>query len=79
MIFLTCCLSIADREWVSRVSRITHTVGVVVAYGAGSVGATDTGTGVTAFVVHACKMVGTLWVDCALVFAFNVRITLQSW
>ena len=77
MIVLTCCLFIADRKWISSISRVTHTVRIVVAYGACGMGATNTRAWVSALVVYTCKMVGTFWVDCALMFALYIGVALQ--
>jgi len=73
-----CWLGVTGREGVANVSRVTLADGVVVIYGAGGVGTAHTRTWVSALVVDACLVGGAVWIDCALVFAFNIGISLKT-
>jgi hypothetical protein len=73
-----CWLGVTGREGVTNVSRVTLADGVVVIYGTGGVGTANTRARVAALVVDACLVGGAVWIDCALVFAFNIGISLKT-
>ena len=73
-----CWLGVTGREGVTNVSRVTLADGVVVIHGAGGVGTAHTRTWVSTLVVDACLVGGAVWIDCALMFAFNIGISLKT-
>ena len=73
-----CWLEVTGREGVTNISRVTLADGVVVIHGTCGMGATHTRTWVSTFVVDACLVGGAVWIDCALVLAFNVGIAFKT-
>ena len=71
-------LGVTCREGVTNVSGVTLADGIVVIHRAGGVGTAHTRTWVSTLVVDASLVGRAVWVDCALMLAFNVRIALKT-